>query len=239
LCPHARARAHHSIDDIAVHTWSHRHTSTLNNEQILAELGWCIQIIHDSTGGRIPAFWRPPYGDADNRVRAIAKLIFGLTTVIWNYDSDDWNIGASGITLQSVEDGMVKALSGPKSPGLLMLEHEISADDVTNFIDSYPLMVSNNWPVKSVPELTGADWYFNAKDNSAPVASMDNFLQYPPRPKPTTSSDSSVQNATNVSTATAVATAKSQQGGSASFTSAPRRLITLTVLLSALGAYYL
>jgi chitin deacetylase len=80
------ARAHNdSIDHIAVHTWSHRHMSTLTNEQLIADIGWCMQIIHDSTGGRLPAFWRPPYGDSDNRVRAIAKEIFGLKTVIWNY----------------------------------------------------------------------------------------------------------------------------------------------------------
>jgi peptidoglycan/xylan/chitin deacetylase (PgdA/CDA1 family) len=34
-----------------------------------------MQIIHESTGGRIPRYWRPPYGDSDNRVRAIAKEV--------------------------------------------------------------------------------------------------------------------------------------------------------------------
>ena len=32
-------------------------------------------------------FQKPPYGDVDARVRAIAKNVFGLTTVIWNHDS--------------------------------------------------------------------------------------------------------------------------------------------------------
>jgi chitin deacetylase len=54
-------------DDIAIHTWSHRFTTSLSNEQVVAELGWAAQIIHDSTGGRIPKYWRPPYGDSDNR----------------------------------------------------------------------------------------------------------------------------------------------------------------------------
>ena len=31
-------------------------------------------------------FWRPPFGDVDNRVRTIAKEVFGLTTVIWNQE---------------------------------------------------------------------------------------------------------------------------------------------------------
>ena len=43
-----------------------------------------MQLIHNSTGGRVPRYWRPPYGDSDMRVRAIALEVFGLETVIWN-----------------------------------------------------------------------------------------------------------------------------------------------------------
>lgn len=58
--------------------------TTLSNEDVLAELAWTMQIIHDSTGGRVPRFWRPPYGDVDKRVFAIATEVLGLTTVLWN-----------------------------------------------------------------------------------------------------------------------------------------------------------
>ena len=58
----------------------------LTNLDIVAELGWSMQLIHDSTGGRLPRYWRPPYGDADNRVRAIAKEVFGLRTIFWNQE---------------------------------------------------------------------------------------------------------------------------------------------------------
>lgn len=70
--------------DIAVHTWTHPYMTTLSNLDIVAQLGWTMSIIHDSSGGRLPRFWRPPYGDSDNRVRAIAKEVFGLDTIIWN-----------------------------------------------------------------------------------------------------------------------------------------------------------
>lgn len=68
-----------------VHTWTHPYTTTLNNTQVLAQLGWAMQIIYDATG-RVPRFWRAPYGDADNRVRAIAQQVFGLTMVEWNQE---------------------------------------------------------------------------------------------------------------------------------------------------------
>ena len=43
-----------------------------------------MELIHNSTGGRVPRYWRPPYGDVDVRVRAIALEVFGLETVVWN-----------------------------------------------------------------------------------------------------------------------------------------------------------
>ena len=83
-----------STDDIAIHTWTHPYMTTLSNLEIVAELGWTMAIIHDSTGGRIPAYWRPPFGDSDNRVNAIAKEVFGLTTVMWNRE---WVFGSMNI----------------------------------------------------------------------------------------------------------------------------------------------
>jgi chitin deacetylase len=79
--------------------------TTLTDMEILGELGWTNQIIMDQSGGLIPKFWRPPYGsffflkffthqltsfrlslgDVDNRVRAIALEVFGMSTVIWNH----------------------------------------------------------------------------------------------------------------------------------------------------------
>lgn len=60
--------------------------TSLSDLEVVAELGWCMQIIHDIAGGRVPRYWRPPFGDCDNRVRAIAQHVFGLQTVIWNLE---------------------------------------------------------------------------------------------------------------------------------------------------------
>jgi len=35
--------------DIAVHTWSHRHMTTLSNIDIVSEFGWTMEIIKNST----------------------------------------------------------------------------------------------------------------------------------------------------------------------------------------------
>ncbi|KAF8709315.1 Carbohydrate esterase family 4 protein, partial [Rhizoctonia solani] len=161
-------------DDIAVHTWSHRYMTTLSNEEALAELAWTMQVIHDMTGGRVPRFWRPPYGDSDNRVRAIAREVLGLTTVIWNDDTNDWAITETPAT-QTVAGAtkiLQKAYSGPKSPGLCILEHELSDQSVSIFMDTFPLIAQNGWTAKSIPDAVGSSFYLNAADNTSPVTTV-------------------------------------------------------------------
>lgn len=52
--------------------------------------------------GVTPKCWRPPYGDVDDRIRAIAAAL-GLETVIWQYDSNDWQVGSTNVTSQQVD----------------------------------------------------------------------------------------------------------------------------------------
>ncbi|KAJ7171527.1 carbohydrate esterase family 4 protein [Mycena filopes] len=167
--------------DIAVHTWTHPHMTTQSNLQVVAELGWTMEIIHNSTGGRVPKFWRPPYGDSDMRTRAIAKEVFGLTTVVWNQDTEDWSLSDSppGTTPQKVNASLTKWLTGPKSPGLVILEHELSVASVKSFIAAYPVMKSNGWDVVSLAQAVGnasdggAAAYQNAASDTSPVNAVD------------------------------------------------------------------
>lgn len=68
---------------ISVHTWSHAAPlTTLTNEQVIAELGWCKKVIKDILGVT-PNTMRPPFGDIDDRVRAIS-LAMGLKPIMWS-----------------------------------------------------------------------------------------------------------------------------------------------------------
>jgi peptidoglycan/xylan/chitin deacetylase (PgdA/CDA1 family) len=64
--------------------------TTQSNVQVVAELYWALHAIKEVTG-ITPKCWRPPYGDVDDRVRAIANQM-GMTTVIWDEDTNDWNM---------------------------------------------------------------------------------------------------------------------------------------------------
>jgi peptidoglycan/xylan/chitin deacetylase (PgdA/CDA1 family) len=144
-------------NDIAVHGYTHRYLTTLSNEDVVAELGWTMQLIANSTNGRIPRYMRAPYGDADLRIRAIAREIFGLTQVFWTHDSEDWSITNKQGKAKS-QKKLVAAAKGPKSPGLIVLEHEISSNSIQVFIDSYQSIKDAGWKLQSVTSLKGSPY---------------------------------------------------------------------------------
>ncbi|KAI5449006.1 hypothetical protein NCC49_005690 [Naganishia albida] len=137
---------------LSVHTWSHQHNSNLTDEQILAEIGWCMQVIYDNSG-LVPKFWRPPFGDVDNRVRFIAEAIFSLTTVTWNRDSRDWAIPyLFDQTVAKSIDEVRSYVNGSKSPGMNILEHELNGECVAVFEGVYGDYVSNGWDIRNLPQ---------------------------------------------------------------------------------------
>ncbi|RKO83330.1 hypothetical protein BDK51DRAFT_2822, partial [Blyttiomyces helicus] len=69
------------------HTWTHHPITALTSEQLVAEIKYTEAIIYQ-TIGKVPLFFRPPYGDNDDRTRAIVAAM-GYRTVVWNYDSQD------------------------------------------------------------------------------------------------------------------------------------------------------
>jgi chitin deacetylase len=108
----------------------------------------------------------------------IAKEVFGLTTVVWNKDSGDWAIGHdSAYTVEGVEATMRGWFSGPKSPGLVMLEHEASAADVQVFKAVYGDMLRNGWKVVNVAEAFGQWEYANAANDNATLIQGESLVQ--------------------------------------------------------------
>ncbi|KIO34382.1 carbohydrate esterase family 4 protein [Tulasnella calospora MUT 4182] len=214
-------QAFNNGNDMAVHTYTHRWMTSLTNEEAMAELGWTMQIIYDMTGGRVPRYWRPPYGDSDNRIRAIARL-FGLQQVDWNQDTDDWEMANGKLTLAEVEASLHKFITGPKSPGLIILEHELYPETVEAFVNAYPLMKSSGWDVRNIPDLFGAPYYQNAQDNTGAVT-QSTILASDGGALPATggnnSSSSAVSSASHAASSTATAAATKTSPNAAAGTS--------------------
>ncbi|KAG2337120.1 carbohydrate esterase family 4 protein [Suillus weaverae] len=115
--------------EICVHTWSHRYMTSLTNEEAFAEFYYTMEGIKLVTGVT-PTCWRPPFGDVDDRIRAIAHAL-GLRTIIWKYDSNDWREGTNNVTVanvdQNYEDLISRAQNGTyATAGTIMLTHELN-----------------------------------------------------------------------------------------------------------------
>ncbi|KAI0796647.1 hypothetical protein C8Q75DRAFT_729533 [Abortiporus biennis] len=211
--PNVFLEAFNNGDDLAVHTWTHPYMTTLSNLDVLGELGWTMEIIHNSSGGRVPKFWRPPYGDSDNRVIAIAKEVFGLTTVVWNNDTDDWAIVEGGQTSAKVEQLMTQWLTGPKHPGLVILEHELYDQTVQAFITAFPLIKSNGWQFMSLAQMNSSSPYQNTASATGPVTPDPDVIVNANLSVPPTSSASPTLNSTS---AAPTSTSGSTSGSSSS-----------------------
>jgi len=81
--------------------------------------------------GVTPTCWRPPFGDVDDRIRAIANGL-GLRTIIWEYDSNDWQEGTTaGVTPADVDSNyqslIAHAANGTfATQGAIILTHELN-----------------------------------------------------------------------------------------------------------------
>lgn len=71
----------------------------LTTEQVVAELGWTRKAIK-TVLGVTPTLMRPPYGDIDDRVRAIS-LAMGMVPVIWTRTPSGATFDTNGKYLQN------------------------------------------------------------------------------------------------------------------------------------------
>ncbi|WP_189786979.1 polysaccharide deacetylase family protein [Streptomyces capitiformicae] len=99
------------------HSYTHPHLTQLSQSQIDSEIARTQQAIAGAGGGT-PRLFRPPYGETNATVKAVAAR-YGLTQIIWDVDSQDWN-GASA-------DAIVQA-AARLTNGQIMLMHDWSAN---------------------------------------------------------------------------------------------------------------
>ncbi|WP_019911009.1 polysaccharide deacetylase family protein [Paenibacillus sp. HW567] len=71
------------------HSYTHPHMTTLSNSQMSSEITRTQQAIQSITG-TAPKLFRPPYGETNGVLKSL-EAQNGLTEVLWNVDSQDWN----------------------------------------------------------------------------------------------------------------------------------------------------
>ncbi|KAI6047828.1 carbohydrate esterase family 4 protein [Pisolithus marmoratus] len=137
---------------ICVHTWSHHYMTALTNDEAFAELWYSACKLIKLVIGVTPTCWRPPYGDVDDRIRAIAHAL-GLTTIMWQYDSEDWlGIGSEAKADDNYMNLITAAQNGTfstcselilvNSHGTIMLTHELTNFTMSEAVNFYDQLAS-------------------------------------------------------------------------------------------------
>lgn len=140
--PDYALRAYKSGHELAMHTWSHNYMTTLTNEQIVAELKWNELVIKEVTGVA-PRYFRPPYGDIDNRVRDVAAAL-GFAPIIWNHDTNDWAYASNPKVFKEswIDGNVTKWANAAKTAtvGGISLEHDLYTQTVDAAIRILPIL---------------------------------------------------------------------------------------------------
>ncbi|KAI9473568.1 MAG: hypothetical protein EXX96DRAFT_508253 [Benjaminiella poitrasii] len=137
-------RAYRAGHQIASHTYSHPHLMSLSNEEIVYEVRATEEAIKAAIGVK-PRYIRPPYGEADARVKSILKMM-GYKTLMWNVDPTDYDVhqlkdGPQRIqqVFEKISSGGSSSLNAHNDPGFISLQHDlykVSIDQVSTVIQS-------------------------------------------------------------------------------------------------------
>jgi peptidoglycan/xylan/chitin deacetylase (PgdA/CDA1 family) len=99
------------------HSYTHPHLTQQSQATIDSEISRTQQAIANAGGGT-PRLFRPPYGETNVTVKAV-EAKYGLTEVLWQVDSQDWNNAST--------DAIVAA-AGRLTNGQVILMHDWPAN---------------------------------------------------------------------------------------------------------------
>ena len=174
----------------SAHTWSHRYLTSQTNEQIVAEFEWTARIIQLVTGVR-PTMARPPFGDIDDRVRAVLGAM-EYRTLLWNRDTYDWKVVSSDKFRTSWISSNFSIWANQVSRqnyGVLSLQHDLYAASAGQVPTTIQIAAKSNASLLTVSQCTGLRDYINVTNitnASFPKASTSSLVpsSLPPFPIP-------------------------------------------------------
>ncbi len=126
--------------EVASHTWSHKNLNKLSQEEILKE----INDTQEKLNTYIPVgkvLLRPPYGNANEQVRAIA----GTSLINWTLDSEDWK--------SKDADKVIERVLSTVKDGDIILMHDLYESTAEAVEYLVPELVARGYRIVSVSEL--------------------------------------------------------------------------------------
>ncbi|KAJ3145863.1 chitin deacetylase [Geranomyces michiganensis] len=223
---------------VASHTWTHSPLSSLTNAQVVAELRYTEAMIFQTTG-KVPTMFRPPCGDIDDRVRAIASAL-GYRAVLWNPDRDTQD--ASVATQTPAESA--KIVETVKSwfvsqPGFLSLDHDngrFTLDTDLGVVGAITAArAANRFPLSpmSISQCVGLPAYRNAAGNTTVATSTRSATRSSSVPATATASSASPSSTIVLSSASATPSSPARPSSPPSPTAIPGPAVNVKLPSSA------
>ncbi|MEG6586504.1 polysaccharide deacetylase family protein [Dendrosporobacter sp. 1207_IL3150] len=94
--------------EIANHSYSHAVFTRLDNREIEIEIKKTEQAIIEATGKPPVKYFRPPYGDYNDRVSKVLENIGYEAVVLWDVDTMDWSGVSAAEIITNVEKNALK-----------------------------------------------------------------------------------------------------------------------------------
>ncbi|KAK9761768.1 chitin deacetylase [Basidiobolus ranarum] len=113
---------------------------------------------------------RPPYGQADDRVKAVLKSM-GYHNLMWNMDTLDWDIVNKKQDPILILDSFKKALTQgtvinpKKDPGFVSLQHDLYIDTIKKTPQIDELLKQNGFTLVLAHECAGLKSGYQELDN--------------------------------------------------------------------------
>ncbi|KAG2171409.1 hypothetical protein INT43_009070 [Umbelopsis isabellina] len=168
-------RAYDSGHQIASHTYSHPHLMSLSNEEIIAEMKATEEAIVDAIGVK-PKYMRPPFGEADERVKGLMKAM-GYKILLWNADPTDYNIykepnAGSKIqaTFHSAVTGVDTGLNLHDDPGFISLQHDLYAESIAEVPNIIKLLQESQFQLMTSAQCIGDSYPYQGEAPNAAAA---------------------------------------------------------------------
>lgn len=137
-------------------------------------------------------------------------------------------------------------ITGPKSPGLLFLEHELYNETVQAYINAYPAMLANKWKTVSVAQLVPSSvdnvvgqTYWNGPPGTGKITSSEgilgagNFANASAVANTTSTTSTSSSTSSGTSTSSSSSSLNTQPGGktSSAFLTSPISFLSYVLVL--------
>ncbi len=119
--PAILARAVAEGHEIGNHTYNHIKMSGSSQETVCSEIERTSAVIRSATGAS-PRVMRPPYGATNGNLVNLMYNKYGMRSILWNVDTNDWRHPGVGVVVQ-------RAVGGAK-PGSIILLHDIHSSTI-------------------------------------------------------------------------------------------------------------